>query len=83
MLAELLRALRGDRRVEDVAEAIGVVRSAIYLWESQAERAELRRMPRPELLLKLLDYYGATPEQRALAWELRGGRQISGEQGAA
>lgn len=70
MLGALLRTLRGERSAGEVAAALGVGRSAVYLWESTKEDPELRRVPRPRLLQALLDLYGASPEQRAQAWEL-------------
>jgi hypothetical protein len=69
LLATLLRELRGDRPVDDVAKALGVARSAIYLWESTNPGA--RRLPSPPNLRALLDHYGASDEQRARAWDLR------------
>lgn len=67
MLGQFLRGLRGSRRAADVAEAIGVVKSAIYLWESDTTAS---RRPTPSNLQALLDHYGATPEERLRAWEL-------------
>lgn len=69
-LSALLRELRGDRDVATVARELGVVRSAVYLWESTSHA---RRAPSPPNLQKLLDLYGASREQRLLAWRLRSG----------
>jgi transcriptional regulator with XRE-family HTH domain len=79
LLGDLLRALRGDRSVEEVAAALGVARSAIYHWEGG------KRRPDPTNLGPLLEHYGATPEQQAEAWRLRAqpGAAVEASQGAA
>jgi transcriptional regulator with XRE-family HTH domain len=69
MLAELLRELRGSRRVEDVASALRVSRAAVYFWESSSR---VKRLPSAAKLQRLLDLYDAAPEQRLRAWAYRG-----------
>lgn len=67
-LGSLLRELRGDRRVSDVARSVGVVRSLVYLWESTTSS---RRLPSATKLQHLLDLYEATDEQRLKVWAAR------------
>lgn len=47
-----LKELRGDRRREDVAKAIGVGASAITMYELG------RRIPRDDTKVKIAEYYG-------------------------
>jgi transcriptional regulator with XRE-family HTH domain len=79
-LGVLLRELRGPRRAQDVARDLGVVRSAVYLWESTTPA---RRLPSATSLQRLLDLYGATDEQRLLAWRLRSQAETAVEHGTA
>lgn len=79
-LGVLLRQLRGARRVQDVARDLGVVRSAVYLWESTTTA---RRLPSATSLQQLLDLYEATDEQRLLAWRLRSQGETVVEHGTA
>ena len=51
---EKLRKLRGNRTVEEVANAIGVSRSAIVMYESE------ERIPRDEIKMRLALYYKKT-----------------------
>lgn len=60
-----LRRMRADRTVDSVAAHVGVVRSAVYLWEADDRR------PDPEHLQRLLDLYGASDAERLEAWRLR------------
>lgn len=53
-VAERLVRARGDRRREDVANAVGVSVSAISMYENGF------RMPRDETKVKLANYYGMT-----------------------
>lgn len=64
-LGQHLRTLRGSRKVPDVARTLGVVRSAVHLWEAST------RMPSAVHLQALLDLYEASDDQRLRAWELR------------
>lgn len=51
---EILRKLRGNKTVEEVANAVGVSRSAIVMYESE------ERVPRDEIKIRLADYYKRT-----------------------
>lgn len=75
MLGELLKRMRKQRglKVRHVIEALGVPRSTAYFWETPAGR------PDPASLGKLLDLYGATPEERLQAWQLRASDPEAGE----
>ena len=53
-VAERLISARGDRRREDVANAIGVSVSAIAMYENGGE------IPRDETKIKLANYYGVS-----------------------
>lgn len=53
-VAERLVRARGDRRREDVANAVGVSVSAIAMYENGG------RIPRDETKIKLADFYGMT-----------------------
>lgn len=79
-LGVLLRELRGPRRVQDVARDLGVVRSAVYLWESTTAS---RRLPSATSLQQLLDLYEASDAQRLLAWRLRSQAETVVEHGTA
>lgn len=80
-LGELLRNLRGDRSATAIAREIGVVKSALYLWEAGNPRA--RRLPSPRHLQRLLDIYGASVADRLLAWQLRAEAEAPGLDDAA
>lgn len=49
-----LISLRGDRSQEAVAEAIGVSRSALVMYETG------KRVPRDEIKIRLAKYYGVS-----------------------
>lgn len=49
----------------DVIEQLQVRRSTAYWWEGPQSR------PEPEELQRLLDLYGASPEEQLLAWRFR------------
>lgn len=68
-LGELLRRLRGERPVAEVARELRVVQQAVYLWESTNRRA--RRRPSVGHMQRLLDLYGASVADRLLAYQLR------------
>lgn len=48
---EKLRKLRGNKTMDEVAEAVGVSRSAIAMYESE------ERIPRDEIKIRLALYY--------------------------
>lgn len=52
-----LKMLRGDRTQEELAEAIGVTKSAWAMYE----RGE--RTPRDEIKVKIAEYFGMTVEE--------------------
>lgn len=52
-----LRRLRGDKTQEEVADAIGVTKSAWAMYE----RGE--RTPRDEIKVKIAKYFGVTVEE--------------------
>lgn len=52
-----LKKLRGDRTQEEVAEAVGVTKSAWAMYE----RGE--RTPRDEIKIKIAKYFGVTVEE--------------------
>lgn len=56
-VAERLIKARGDKRREDVANAVGVSVSAIAMYENG------ERIPRDETKIRLADYYGTTVQQ--------------------
>lgn len=49
-----LKALRGDKRREIVAAAVGISASALAMYECD------KRTPRDETKSRLADYYGVT-----------------------
>lgn len=51
-IGKKLRELRGDRNGQSVADAIGISRSALAMYELGD------RIPRDEIKLKLCKYYG-------------------------
>lgn len=56
-VAERLVAARGNRKLEEVAAAVGVSLSAIAMYESGG------RVPRDETKIKLADYYHTTVQE--------------------
>jgi hypothetical protein len=67
-LGLLLRELRGERAAEAAAAAVRVVPNTIYRYEGTDPATNLE--PSGARLQRLLAFYGATPEQRLLAFEL-------------
>ena len=67
-LGELLRDLRGTRKVAEVATRLKVGRAVVYMWESSTGS---RRLPSAPNLQRLLDLYDATPDQRLEVWRAR------------
>ena len=55
-IAEILISLRGTKRREEVAAALGLSLSAICMYETG------QRVPRDEIKIALADYYGTTVE---------------------
>lgn len=53
-IGERLRSLRGDKTLNEVAEALGVSSMAVSLWENG------KRMPSDEMKTKIAKYYGVT-----------------------
>jgi putative transcriptional regulator len=53
-MAETLRKLRGAKTQDEVAEAVGISKSALSLYENG------ERVPRDEIKKKLADYYNRT-----------------------
>ena len=51
---EKLRALRGERPAEEVANAVGISRSAIGMYENE------ERIPRDDIKIRLANYYQTT-----------------------
>ena len=49
-----LRALRGDKTQLEVAEKVGITKSALAMYEKD------KRIPRDEIKIKLAAYYGET-----------------------
>ena len=54
---QILRELRGTRSLEEVANAAGVTRSAICMYEAEA------RVPRDETKVALADFFGKTVQE--------------------
>lgn len=50
----ILRKLRGDRTVDEVANAVGVTKQAISNYENNI------RVPRDEIKVKLAEYFETT-----------------------
>lgn len=57
VIGKRLIELRGERKREEVAEAIGVSKSAIAMYEAG------ERVPRDLLKLKIANYYNKTVEE--------------------
>lgn len=53
-IAERLKALRKEKTMQEVADAIGVTKMAVSLYEAG------ERIPRDEIKVKLAEYYGTT-----------------------
>lgn len=51
---EKLKALRGNRSVDEVAKAIGISRSAVGMYESE------ERIPRDDIKIRLAEYFRTT-----------------------
>ena len=72
-IGKRLVALRGARRREEVAKAVGVSFSALCMYETG------RRVARDEVKLRLADYYGVPVESIFFAGmsrnETNGGKQ--------
>lgn len=49
-----LRELRGDRTQQEVAQALGISKSALAMYEQD------KRTPRDEVKIKLARFYGKT-----------------------
>lgn len=49
-----LRALRGDKSMQTVADEVGITKSALAMYERD------ERTPRDEVKVKLANYYGQT-----------------------
>ena len=56
-IAKRLRDLRGDKTLQEVADAVGVERQAICNYENG------HRIPRDEVKKRLASYYGVTVEE--------------------
>lgn len=52
-----LRALRGEKSLEEVAKATGLTRSAIFMYETE------ERIPRDENKVALANYFGKTVQE--------------------
>lgn len=57
VIGQRLIELRGERKREEVANAIGVSKSAIAMYEAG------ERVPRDPLKLKIANYYNKTVEE--------------------
>ena len=55
-IGKKLRTLRGSRNISEVAEVVGVVPSAISMYEAG------ERIPRDNVKVKLAHYYGVSVE---------------------
>ena len=51
---EKLRTLRGHRSMDEVANAVGISRSAVGMYESE------ERIPRDDIKIKLAKYFETT-----------------------
>lgn len=49
-----LKALRGKRTQQEVADKVGITKSALAMYERD------KRVPRDEVKVKLADFYGET-----------------------
>ena len=55
-IAKKLTALRGDRSSQEVANAVGISVSALWMYENG------ERVPRDEIKMKLAEHYNTTVE---------------------
>lgn len=55
-IGKKLKALRGERTLAEVANAVGISISAIQMYECG------ERVPRDEIKIKLAEYYGVSIE---------------------
>lgn len=51
---ERLRRLRGNKRIAEVAKAVGISASALSMYEN------MERMPKDAIKIRLANYYGRT-----------------------
>lgn len=56
-LGKRLKELRGDRNREKVAEAVGILSSALGMYECN------KRIPRDDVKKKLADFYNVSIQQ--------------------
>lgn len=56
IIGDRLKALRGKRKVEHVAKALGISRSALSMYESG------HRVPRDEIKVKIAHFYNTSIE---------------------
>lgn len=56
IIGNRLKTLRGERKVEEVASALGISRSALSMYESG------HRVPRDEIKVKIAMYYETSIE---------------------
>lgn len=52
-----LAALRGEKSMQEVADAIGISKSALGMYETD------QRIPRDSIKIKLANYYNATVQE--------------------
>ena len=52
-----LKALRGQRTQQEVADKVGITKSALAMYERD------KRVPRDEVKVKLAAYYGETVQE--------------------
>ena len=55
-IARKLTELRGDKSAQEVAKAVGISTSALWMYENG------ERVPRDEIKIKLAEYYDSTVE---------------------
>ncbi len=55
-IGDRLKVLRGNRKMEDVSNAIGISRSALSMYESG------HRIPRDEIKVKIATFYNTSIE---------------------
>lgn len=64
LLHDHLRVLLGERRVDEVAQAVGVARSAVYAWLAG------QKIPSTKNLTALLRELGHDPDDSPETWDL-------------